>query len=338
MVGTTPGGFCERAGGGAIRLILTDSGDVRVVSDSLFCTRSLVLCTRSKSLGWDREYSLVISGYSGTRKKVNHLADTDPTMSMQAPSGSEDEFTNRYGEQIGSGMSAVVYARDGIAAKVYRAGQPSRQVFQEAFTLAAVAEHGIPAPRVYGVETFHDRTVLLMDLVRGESIMDTMLRSPERTGECIDRVVELQVAMHSVNSSHFRPIKLVLMGNIAVAPGLDDQDRNQLQSLLSTLPDGLAVLHGDFHGGNILFDGSSYRIIDWAEVAIGDPAADVARSYLDYLFMDRKDLAEMHLAKYCAATGISRESVLAWLPVMAGSLCGFLPEHANTLVRTLFKK
>ena len=277
-----------------------------------------------------------MSGSSGILGQVILVAETDPSKSRHATPESDGEFTQRYGEQVGSGMSAVVYARDGIVAKVYRAGQPSRQVFQEAFTLAAVAEHGIPAPRVYGVETFHGRTVILMDQVKGESIMDMMLRSAEKTSECLDRVVELQVAMHRVNSSHFRPIKLVLMGNIAVAPGLDDEDRKQLLSLLSTLPDGLAVLHGDFHGGNILFDGSTYSIIDWAEVALGDPAADVARSYLDYLFMDRKDLAEMHLAKYCAATGISKDSVLAWLPVMAGSLCGYLPERSNMLLRTLF--
>lgn len=264
------------------------------------------------------------------------MADTHQGTSRNAAPENDDEFAKRYGEQVGSGMSAVVYARDGIVAKVYRSGQPSRQVFQEAFTLAAVAEHGIPAPRVYGVETFHGRTALLMDQVKGESLTDIMVRSPEKTGECLDKVVELQVAMHKVNSSHFRPIKLVLMGNICVAPGLDDADRKRLFSLLTALPDGLAVLHGDFHGGNILFDGTSYKIIDWAEVALGDPAADVARSYLDYLFMDRKDLAEIHLAKYCAATGMSKEKVLAWLPVMAGSLCGFLAEDANRMLRALF--
>lgn len=264
------------------------------------------------------------------------MADTNPGTSRNAALENDDEFEKRYGEQVGSGMSAVVYARDGIVAKVYRSGQPSRQVFQEAFTLAAVAEHGIPAPKVYGVETFHGRTALLMDQVKGESLNDIMRRFPEKTSECLDKVVELQVAMHKVNSSHFRPIKLVLMGNISVAPGLDDADRKKLFSLLSTLPDGLAVLHGDFHGGNILFDGSSYKIIDWAEVSLGDPAADVARSYLDYLFMDMKDLGEMHLAKYCTATGMSKEKAFAWLPVIAGSLCGFLSGDANRIVRTLF--
>jgi len=259
----------------------------------------------------------------------------DPTQNTPTPENDE-EFRKRYGGQVGSGMSAVVYAREGKVAKVYRPGQPPRQVFQEAFTLVAVGEQGIPVPKVYGVETFLGRTTLIMDQVKGESLADVMFRSPEKTGECVDKVVELQVAMHKVASTHFRPIKLVLAGNILSAPGLDDAERKKLIAMLEKLPDGYATLHGDFHGGNILFDGTNYKIIDWAEVALGDPAADVARSYMDYLMMNRKDLSEMHLEKYCAATGMSREKILAWLPVMAGSLYGFLSPEVQKILRPLF--
>jgi len=248
----------------------------------------------------------------------------------------DEEFRKRYGEKVGSGMSAIVYARDGIVAKVYREVLSRRQVFQEAFTLAAVGEQGIPVPEVYGVETFLGRTTLIMEQVKGESLGDTMLKAPDKTGECLDKVVELQVAMHKVNSASFRPIKLVLAGNIYGAPGLDDAGRRKLIAMLEKLPEGFAVLHGDFHGGNIIFDGTCHKIIDWAEVAIGDPAADVARSYMDYLMMRREDLGEMHLARYLAATGISRMRVLDWLPVMAGSLYGYLAEDARKILRPLF--
>ena len=262
------------------------------------------------------------------------MADTR----TDAPGGGEkdEEFRKRYGELLGSGMSAVVYARDGIVAKVYREGQPRRQVYQEAFTLVAVEEQGVPVPKVYGVETFRGRTTLIMDQVKGESLADVIDKSPEKTGECMDKVVELQAAMHKVGSTHFRPIKLVLTGNILSAPGLEDAERQKLLAMLEKLPDGFAILHGDFHGGNILFDGTDYRIIDWAEVALGDPAADVARSCMDYLIMGRKDLSGIYLQKYCDATGMSRDSVLAWLPVMAGALYGFLSEDAQKVLRPLF--
>ncbi|ABD42068.1 aminoglycoside phosphotransferase [Methanospirillum hungatei JF-1] len=255
-----------------------------------------------------------------------------PSPSME----NDSEFQKRYGEQIGSGLSAIIYARDGRVAKVYREGQPRRQVFQEAFTLVTVEEQGIPVPKVYGVETFLGRTTLIMEQVQGESLADMMLRLPEKTSECLDKVVELQVAMHKVSSANFRPIKLVLAGNIYGAPQLDDAERKKLLAMLEQFPDGFAILHGDFHGGNILFDGKGYKIIDWAEVAVGDPAADVARSYMDYLLIDKKDLSEMYLQKYCAATGIPRDKILAWLPVIAGSLYGFMSPSMQKILRPLF--
>lgn len=167
-----------------------------------------------------------------------------PSPSME----NDSEFQKRYGEQIGSGLSAIIYARDGRVAKVYREGQPRRQVFQEAFTLVTVEEQGIPVPKVYGVETFLGRTTLIMEQVQGESLADMMLRLPEKTSECLDKVVELQVAMHKVSSANFRPIKLVLAGNIYGAPQLDDAERKKLLAMLEQFPDGFAILHGDFHG------------------------------------------------------------------------------------------
>ncbi len=57
---------------------------------------------------------------------------------------------------------------------------------------------------------------------------------------------------------------------------------------------GLRSCHGDFHGGNILFDGEKYIIIDWAEVACGAPAGDACRTYMDY-YMGNREIAEAYL-------------------------------------------
>jgi len=263
------------------------------------------------------------------------MADTSFTTQANAQQENDGEFVKRYGEKIGAGQSAVIYARDGIVAKVYREGQPRKQVFQEAFTLAVVTDMGIPAPRVYGVETFLGRTTLLMDQVRGDSLLDIMQKSPEKADECMDKVVELQVAMHKVQSTEFRPIKLVLVGNILASPGLTTEEKDRLVKILSGLPDGFSICHGDFHHGNILVDNGNCRIIDWAEVAVGDPAADAARTYMDLLLGSRDD-AERYLAKYCAASGKTRDEILAWLPVTAGSMYGYFQEGLKKILRPLF--
>lgn len=260
---------------------------------------------------------------------------SDEAKNLFGEIGDDTAFRERFGELIGSGMSAVIYARDGIAAKVYREGQLKRQVYQEAFTLAVVTDFGIPAPQVYGVETVCGRTAVLMDQVRGKSLLDIMEENPEKADECIDTVVELQKSMHAVETTDFRPLKLALTGMIQASPSLTKEERERLQNNLLTLPDGLSILHGDFHGGNVLFDGESYRIIDWAEVTCGNPAADACRSYIDYMLY-KEEYAEKYLEKYTKATGVTREEILAWLSVMAGSLYGFLSDEGKKRVRKFF--
>lgn len=249
--------------------------------------------------------------------------------------GDDKEFRERYGEQIGAGMAAVIYARDGVAAKVFRDNQPPRQAFQEAYTMAVINELNIPAPKVYGVETFCNRTVLLMDQVRGISLLDVMIKDRNLIPECMDTVVKLQAELHKVEFTGFVPLKSMQKGMIAASPGLTSAEKEKLLGMLASLPDGLTLCHGDFHGGNILCEGKSCMIIDWAEVSCGVAAADACRSYMDY-FIAGQGFEELYLEKYCAVTGRTREEILAWLPVVAGAVYGYLSPEAQKVVHQLF--
>lgn len=247
----------------------------------------------------------------------------------------DEEFRKRYGDLVGLGQSAAIYARNGIAAKVYRPTQLHYQPFMEAFYLTMVAELGMPVPRVYAVETVAGQTAIVMDQIQGQSLYDIVAKDPAKLGETLDKVVEMQVAMHRVNAGVFRPLKMVLGANISISPGLTTDEKERLNAMLAKLPDGLGICHGDFHGGNILFDGKQYLVIDWAEVACGAPAGDACRTYLDY-YIGSKGSAEAYLKKYCAASGRTREEILAWLPVTAGSIYGFISDDLKKLIRSLF--
>jgi len=249
--------------------------------------------------------------------------------------GDDEEFSKRYGEQIGCGMTAVIYARDGIVAKVYHEGQYKTCGFQEAYTLSIVEASGIPAPKVHGVEEFHGRTVVLMNQVRGDSLLDLMLKDQERIDEYLDMLVKLQTEMHAIESWVFRPLRMLLKTNISFSPGLEPEEKKRLTTMLSKFPDEFYLCHGDFHGGNILYDGESYHIIDWMDVCSGSPAGDACRTYLDYC-MFQKDIAEKYLGKYSAASGKNREEILAWLPVVAGAVYGYLSNEGKKIVRPYF--
>jgi len=249
--------------------------------------------------------------------------------------GDDNLFKNRYGEEIGSGQSAVVYEKDGIAAKVYREGQPRKQVYQEAFTMAVVKDSNIPSPEIYGVETFCNRTALLMEKVEGRSLFDFLTENPDKKEDYMDKVVELQVLMHRITTTEFRPQKQVLAGTIIASPGLNPDEKNALLENLQTLPDGYSICHGDFHLGNVLFDGENYIIIDWAEVSCGAPASDACRSYLDYLIMG-EGLEDIYIEKYSRLSDIPKEEILNWLSVTAGSIYGYLGDEAQKKIRHLF--
>jgi tRNA A-37 threonylcarbamoyl transferase component Bud32 len=268
-------------------------------------------------------------------RREKSMADSGANIPIYADAGDDGEFRNRYGERIGTGMSAIIYARDRIAAKVYREGQKPFQAFKEAFTLSVVGELGIPAPRVYGVETFQGRTAVIMDQVRGVDLYEIMGPKMEKAAECLDIAVALQSEMHKKMFSEFVPLKNMVRGMITNSPGLNEGEKDMLLKKLNSLPDGISICHGDFHCGNILYDGSSYQIIDWAEVSAGCAAADACRSYLDY-HMGSHELAEMFLERYCTATGRTRDEILEWLPVMAGSVFGYLSDEAKKLVRPFF--
>ncbi len=263
------------------------------------------------------------------------MADEKNEIPSYAKPKNDEEFQKRYGDMIGLGQSAVIYARNGVAAKVYRENQPHYQPFMEAYYIALVGELGLPVPKIYGVETFLGQTSVIMDQVRGKSLLDIALEDTKKTEACLDKVVEMQIAMHKVSVGVFRPLKMVLGANIAASPSLTPAEKERLNAELAKLPDGLAICHGDFHGGNILFDGTSYLIIDWAEVACGAPAGDACRTYMDY-YMGSKEIAEVYLQKYSAASGLTREEILAWLPVTAGSIYGFLTDEWKRQIRHLF--
>ena len=268
-------------------------------------------------------------------KRGTIMSHEKPGDSLFGNIGDDTEFRKRYGELIGEGMTAVIYAHNGIVAKVYREGQPKFQAFKEAFTLAVVEELGIPAPNVYSVETVRSRTAVLMDQVWGISLMDMYMENPEKLGEYLDKAVELQNAMHKAFFSEFLPQKIMLQGMINASPSLNQEEKDRLNAMLDTLPDGFSICHGDFHFGNILYDGISYKIIDWAEVSSGCPAADACRSYLDYC-MASDELSRMYLEKYCTASGIPREEILVWLPVVAGALYGYLSDEGKKIVKKYF--
>lgn len=246
----------------------------------------------------------------------------------------QDAFVERFGEPIGRGAQAVVYAREDIAVKVYNAGYPKEYVFYEAAMMGFVEAAAIPMPKPYEVLNVNGQMCLKMSRITGPSMNDRLLSEPHRVQDLMDDLVRLQRAIHAQRI--FMPVRLKpkLKALIAHNEHLDAARKRDLLALCEKAPDGDALCHGDFHGSNVLFNDGIYSVIDWIDAANGEPLLDAGRSYVDYAISSPEG-AELYLARYCAASGANRQDVLQWLPIQAGVLYGALPDSFNAALLRL---
>lgn len=59
-------------------------------------------------------------------------------------------------------------------------------------------------------------------------------------------------------------------------------------------------------------------IIDWIDASVGDFKADVCKTYIIYSEIN-KELAEIHFDMYCMMSGVKKEDILKWEPIIAGA-------------------
>jgi aminoglycoside phosphotransferase (APT) family kinase protein len=73
------------------------------------------------------------------------------------------------------------------------------------------------------------------------------------------------------------------------------------------------LLHGDFWPGNILWkDGQLVAVIDWEDVALGDPLADLANSRLEILWVFGIDAMHSFTQQYRSMTTIDFTNLAYW--------------------------
>jgi thiamine kinase-like enzyme len=89
---------------------------------------------------------------------------------------------------------------------------------------------------------------------------------------------------------------------------------------LQSLPRGKALCHGDFNPTNVIITPKGdWRVIDWSHVRLGDPLADVARTYLLFWLSGRVAAAEKYMALACETLKAKVSDVQKWLPVVAAA-------------------
>ena len=138
------------------------------------------------------------------------------------------------------------------------------------------AELGIPIPRLEAVGDPFGMPVMLISWCPGKTIYDALWLAPERADQLGAAMGRIQATLHRtpVPDSLRSTLSDDWIGWGGVKNG---SFSNQLRSRDSN---DQSVIHLDLHPQNVMVEGDSIScVIDWTNAFIGDPRADIARTY-----------------------------------------------------------
>lgn len=239
------------------------------------------------------------------------------------------------------GRTAEIYAwGDGRILKLLRPGFHPGLIKQEELITTAIYQAGIAAPKIYGVIEVKGRPGIIYERIDGPSLIEMMERHPLRLREYAKMLAKLHANIHKIkypNPPEGSPMqKKILALQIREALVLPEIDRLTVLSLLDRLPDGDTLCHNDFHPLNVLMGPGGPVIIDWESTSLGNPCADVVRTYLTVKLgrpaegfpnMWVKKVAEFYLRAFTSTYLASYRSLThhplgdmgAWLTVQAAA-------------------
>jgi aminoglycoside phosphotransferase (APT) family kinase protein len=158
------------------------------------------------------------------------------------------------------------------ALRVFRAEQADT-FRREARAMRAAAQAGIPVPTIQAEGICAGRPALLLSWCAGLPLLDAVRASPWRVWRQGRMMGRMQARIHSVHV----PESAALSAWAARAEDADAALHTRLRTL--TAESDAVLLHLDYHPLNIMIDGTRITgVLDWANVAVGDPRVDVART------------------------------------------------------------
>ena len=193
--------------------------------------------------------------------------------------------SKRRGDQLNAtpiarGRTADVFAWDhDRVLKVIRPEFGLKLAEIEAEIATQVGAAGIDCPRFFGLTEFRGRPALIYERIEGEQMAGLGLRRPWRVPALARRMARLHLSMHASPFGGQAPsLRARLGARIADIDALSGELKARLLDRVARVPDGDRLCHGDFHPENVLCARGRDVAIDWLDVAVGHPHADVART------------------------------------------------------------
>ncbi|WP_010097103.1 aminoglycoside phosphotransferase family protein [Ornithinibacillus scapharcae] len=216
----------------------------------------------------------------------------------------------------------------GNTANIYLVGNQIQKVFHDRFTVAEATyeakkqiiafDNGLTVPRVLDVTTIENKAVIIMEYIKGRTLGELLLEDIDNAEYYLNIAVDIHMQIHSIETTSLENMKDRLESKIEGAPILQPSHKRILMKHLEQMPLRTKLCHGDFHPFNIIMGKEGSTVIDWVDASSGDKHADVFRTYLLYS-QHSIELAEQYVAIYCEKSGLLKEEIFEWAPIIAAA-------------------
>ncbi|MCM3638846.1 aminoglycoside phosphotransferase family protein [Sporosarcina luteola] len=221
------------------------------------------------------------------------------------------------GNLIGEGNTAVIYLYDNKIVKVFKDHLPDTESAYEANKQRFAYACGLPVPKILDVTKIDGKQAIIMEYIEGKTIGELFFEDMERAEYYIGLSIDIQQKIHQMRAESLEPMSEKLLRQLEDS-SLDAFQKEILMKKLNSMTYENRLCHGDFHLLNLIMSGGKVTIIDWVDASAGDIRADVCRTYL--LYSERSiETAELYLRLYCEKSGLAKEDILQWAPILAGA-------------------
>ena len=252
------------------------------------------------------------------------------------------------GQPIAHGRTADVYAwKDGYILKRFHPWFDLENIKYEADINRAVYDSGLSVPAVGDVIQVDGCNALIYERIDGPTMFEAVQEKPWRIFAYGKRLGNLHAQIHAYELKPDVPsLYKQLRNKMRHARVLPAHLQSTLLSLLEELPQGNRICHGDFHPGNVMLTTKGDIAIDWIDVTVGNPLADVARTAIISLGAAASDqipnplmkgfarlFHAIYLRRYFRLRPGGEHEYCRWLPIVAAArLSENIPELEEWLV------
>ena len=230
-------------------------------------------------------------------------------------------------ETVANSAKIEVLELDGTAYKLFDKSFSPTQVFYEAMLQSMAEEAGIRVPKIYGIEQIDGRFAILSEYIEGKTVAQLMEEYPGKKDYYLGLLADTQLSIHSHTVADIKKLKHKLAREIKSLAVLDEIKKYELETRLASMPEHNKLCHGNFGPENVVIDGMDKIIVlDWVAATRGNATADIAKTYFK-LSLTSTELAERYTTVVCEKSGIDRQYVYEWLPLMAA--CGLCQKNTT---------